>query len=221
MVWFLGIKTPYLYNIGAEPLDGDFQKVDVIDRTPDGGTLPGGMTSGRPVHAEHMPTKMRWGNARYKIPDFNDSWCVNVSERAKAIIEQFEPNTHQFFPAEYYNKTKQLLETRYFLIVCNRIDSLDHDKTTMVFIRHDYGAHWIPVLNLVARGRTHLIPAHLPQDTESQLVFNRAQIGSLHIWRDKYLLTGNGPWISDELAAALKASDLTGFDLPEQGMETI
>ena len=97
MVWGLGINTPYLYNIGAEPLDGDFQKVDVIDRTPDGGKLPGGMTSGRPVHAEHMPTKMRWGNARYKIPDFDNSWCVNVSERAKAIIEQFEPNTHQFF----------------------------------------------------------------------------------------------------------------------------
>jgi len=42
MVWGLSIKTPYLINIGAEPLDGDFQKVDVIDRTPDGGALPGG-----------------------------------------------------------------------------------------------------------------------------------------------------------------------------------
>ena len=221
MVWGLSIKTPYLINIGAEPLDGDFQKVDVIDRTPDGGALPGGVGSGRPVNAEHVPTKMRWGDARYKIPDFNRSWCINVSERAKKLIDHYEPNTHQFFPVEYYNKSGKLLESRYFMVVCNRIDSLDHDKTTMVFIRDNHGSYWLPVFDLVARSRQHLIPPHLQHDTKSKLVFNRAQIGSHKIWRDKYLLEGNGPWISDELATALKTSDLTGLGLSEHGMETV
>lgn len=219
MVWALGTKTPYLYNIGSEPLDGDFQKVAPIDRTPDGGDLPGGMGSGRPVHPEHIPTKMRWENAKYEIPDFENPWRTSVSERAKALLEKFEPDTHQFFPVEYYSKAGTLLEKRYFLVVCNRIDSLDHETTTMVFVRDEHGAYWLPVFDLVARGRVHLIPPHLPHDTKSKLVFNRGKIGAHRMWVDKYLLGGGGTWISDELAAALKASDLTGLDLRE--METV
>lgn len=89
----------------------------------------------------------------------------------------------------------------------------------MVFVRNGYGAYWLPVFDLVARGRVHLIPPHLPHDTKSKLVFNRGKIGAHHMWVDKHLLGGGGAWISDELAAALKASDLTGLDLRE--METV
>jgi hypothetical protein len=216
VVWTLGVKTPYLYNIGSTPLNGDFSKVDVIDRTPDGGDLPGGMLSGRPVRSEHMPTLMRWDSKR-KIPDFYNSWCLNVSERAKLLLEEFEPGVHQFLPVEYTAKADKFTEKRHFVIVCNRIDSLDHDRTTMVFVRDKHGAYWRPVYDFACQGQIDQIPPHLKPDTESKLVFSRAKIGGRHMWVDKHLLVGPA-WISDELATALTAANLTGLDLNRQDM---
>lgn len=220
MVWALNIETPYMYDIGAEPLDGDFLKVDVVDRTPDGGVLPSGLLSGRPVRTDHVPTKMRWGNSKYKIPDFDACRCINVSVRARAMIENFEPNIHQFIPVDYVNKSGNLLEKRYFFIPCNRIDSMDRTKTTMVFITTKHGDYWRPVYDLVVTNKQALIPPHLPHDTKSKWVFDRKKIGGKHVWIDKHILGGMVPWISDELAEALKASDLTGLEWPVHGMET-
>src|SRR5438045_1098046 len=71
-------------------------------------------------------------NIRFRI--FDACRSINLSERARAIIESFEPHTHQFIPVDYVNKSGNLLEKRYFFIPCNRIDSMNHDKTTFVFI---------------------------------------------------------------------------------------
>jgi hypothetical protein len=133
MVYGLYIQTGYLYTVVATPLDGDLNKVRLVDESWDGGAIPASLYGGRPVRIELLPKRMRWSDARYKIPDFDMSGShVGVSERAKALIERFEPGVHQFVPVDYYNGKGKLLERRHFLYACNRIDCLDHDKTTMV-----------------------------------------------------------------------------------------
>jgi hypothetical protein len=54
------------------------------------------------------------------MPDFEDSYFINISERAKALIEQLEPGRHQFLPIDYERKNGTLVERRYMFVICNR-----------------------------------------------------------------------------------------------------
>jgi hypothetical protein len=159
------------------------------------------------------------------VPDFESSGShIGVSERARTLIEQFEPGVHQFVPADYFSGKGELLERRHIMYVCNRIDSLDHDKTTFVlnttYILPEYvepGKEWTrswqPVSAIVRWGDLNQIPPHIPHDATSEFVFNRAQIGTHHLWCDKFL--SGIVWLSDELAQAIRDSDLTGVNLDE------
>jgi hypothetical protein len=89
------------------------------------------------------------------------------------------------------DRTGQFLEHRYFLVVCNRLDSLDRSQTTMVLFR---GMMWRPA--------SDLDPEELPPGTDRsatpKMVFNAAQIGSAHLWFDKHLIAGftfRMPWL--------------------------
>lgn len=225
MVYALNIRFPSLYSVAARPLDGDFIKVRPVDETWDeGGPFNPPWMGGLQVRTDFLPTRMRW-DARYAIPDFDMGGChIAVSERAKGLFERFEPGVHQFAPVDYVGSKSKLLQHRYLLYVCNRIDCLDRDQTTMVLqtihVRPELvkagrqlSRMWTPVYNLVVMGRGDLIPAHLPHDTQSTCVFNRAQIGAHHMWCDKLGLSGI--WLSDELASAIRDAGLTGVDLSE------
>jgi hypothetical protein len=54
----------------------------------------------------------------------------------------------------------------------------------------------------------------MPHDTLARFVFSRAKIGRHHLWIDKFGI--RGPWLSDELALALRESGLTGLDLKDE-----
>jgi hypothetical protein len=208
---------PTLRGRGVDQLDGDFSKVRLVDYTRDGGMLNNTLGSGRPVETEFMPTRMRWDEAAGPIPDFDMSLALNISERAKALIERFEPEVHQFIPVDYLRSDEKLLEKRWFLVVCHRIDSTDHDLTTFAMIEHrnDDGSlwnkHWRSVYALVANGQFEKIPPHLSRDTESKLVFGNKKIGSRKLWMDMYLLSRKGPFMSDDLADAIVSAGLTGI----------
>jgi hypothetical protein len=208
------------HYIGSDALDGDFDKVKVIDKTPDGGALVGGFQSGRPVHSEFFPTKMRWLGGKVKIPDFTGGRCTAISERTKAIIERFEPNKHQFVPVDYYYGDSDIKERRYFFVCCNRIDSLDHIKTTLVLRPSMQPGsdrkYWVPIQDLVSDGEEYLIPPHLSPNTSSNLVFSLAKIGKIQLWCDKFMLVNSGPWLSDIISDAFAEAGLTGIQLPNK-----
>jgi Immunity protein family (Imm11) len=178
MVYRMNID-PLLRGRGVKQLDGDFSKVELVDYTRDGGMLNNTLGSGRPVKTDFMPTRMLWDEAAGPIPDFNRSLALNISEQAKAFIERLEPGVHQFIPVDYVRSDGKLLEKRWFLVVCHRIDSTDHDRTTFVMIENRnadgslWDKHWLPVYNLVANGQLEKIPPNLPHDTESKLVFSK------------------------------------------------
>ncbi len=128
-------------------------------------------TMGRPVRTEHVPTRMAWLDRQgHPIPDFDNGLILNVSDRAKALVERLEPGVHQFLPVDYYDARGDLVERRHFLIVCNRLDSLDRARTTMVLSR---GVMWRPAREVLRR-RPEDIPPGFDVHAEPRMVFNRA-----------------------------------------------
>lgn len=216
MVYGLNVKPVHGYYVDVDVLDGTLDRVELIDPSPDGGYTPQGLYSGRRIKTETLPKRMKWLDRHgHPVPDFDRQHALNVSARAKALIEQFEPDVHQFVPVEYIDRASNHLEDRFFLIVGNRIDSLDRDKTTMVLVRSKI---WRPARDLV--DRPELIPPGTDMNVEPKMVFSKGQIGGAQMWCDKHLFNG-GPYISNELADAFKRSGMTGLGLSENGVETV
>ncbi len=124
----------------AEPLDGRIAAIRSIDQTPDDGVGFESVNGGRRCHIEYFPTKMLWKGPKGSIiGDFNRQNLVNVSERAKALIEEWEPGTHQFVPVDFVDSKGDVLEHRYALVICNRLDGVDREQTTFVLL---WGKIW-------------------------------------------------------------------------------
>lgn len=197
MVYGLSVKPEHGYYVEVEALDGDISKIEVADQTPDGGlpflpTIQPAHTMGRPVKPDFVPTRMRWGDRqRHPIPDFDNGLILNVSNRARDVIEGLEPGVHQFLPVEYFDVEGAPIEKRWFLIVGNRIDSVDRDHSRMRLAK---GIMWTS------------------NDVDNpRLVFNEQQAAGTHLWQDKHLTSG--PYLSDVLADQLQNGGLSGLRL--------
>jgi hypothetical protein len=151
------------------------------------------------------------------VPDFDNGPFLNVSARAKALIEQFEPGVHQFLPVEFVDIDGKHLEDRWFFVVCNRLDTIDRQHVQGFLLRR--GKMWTPIEDYL-RDMPDEIPSGYDTSQKSKLVFSRAKIGAAHFRCDEHL-GRPGPFISDAVAAALKASSLTGLRLSENGLETV
>ena len=105
----------------------------------------------------------------------------------KDIVEKLEPGVHQFFPmALYVGDAYQ--RTDYFFNICNRLDTMDREKTFLINARGFYS---------------------LRQGEDRRLVFSTAKIGNHHAWRDK-CVPGGGAYILNELARRLQDAGVTG-----------
>lgn len=194
MVYGLYVRPEHDYYVKVHPLDGDISRIEVVDQTPDGGSsfvnaARGASTMGRAVKTDFVPTRMRWADPNgHPIPDFNSSYILNVSSRAKDLIENLELGVHQFLSVDYCDIHDRALENRWFLIVCNRIDSVDRNHSRMRLAK---GVIWTSI------------------DVDNpKLVFSEEQTRGYHLWRDKHLLAG--PFISDILAERIEMERLTG-----------
>jgi hypothetical protein len=206
MAYGLNVKPEHGYYVEVEPVDGDIQQVKLVDENPDGGYPPRGMPlgAGRQVQTEHLPTRMRWldrrGNA---IPDFDNGLILNVSARAKDLIERLEPGVHQFVPVEYQDAQGGHLEDRFFLFVGNRLDTLDPDNPTMAL----NGVMWVPVADLVRRGQE--VPPGKDPSQPARLCVSNAKVGPAHLWIEKHL-SGGSIFVSDDFEHAIREACLTG-----------
>lgn len=139
---------------------------------------------------DHMPTKLqRIGRGLGIFPLLDvDSFagCLLVNQTFKDILEELEPGVHQFFPMEIFIKDEKVGD-RYWLNICNRLDSYDRTRTYPLNER----GFWKPT-----------------RENPGAQVFSVAAIGSHHAWHDKF---EPGTFISDTLAERLKAAGLTGI----------
>ena len=192
-------------------LKGDDERlIEVADTTPDGGLYFGhgrDLRSGRPVKTEHFP-KMLKKESGSKIPDFDRLHSLTyVSDKFKSIVEAIEPAVHQFIPFQIVGPHKAVLADMWFIVVCNRLDSVDREHTTLVLYK---GRDWVPGRDVPSK----YWPANFNPNVKGKFVFNLRQIGDHHLWYDKH--SGYGPYLSDALADALKAAGITGADLIKQ-----
>ncbi|MGL4320688.1 MAG: imm11 family protein [Paracoccaceae bacterium] len=202
------VKAPW-----TEYLDGDERLVRLVDYTPDGGRLIATSTDGRPILADHLPTKigLRDAHPEWKLLDFDKSGIgLRISNAAKELIEHLEPRVHQFFPVEIFSYNydaskwqdvfgdydpvaKGALVDRktgdqWFFIICNRLDSIDRMHTVGLNERGIYRPEKLGI--------------------EGRLVLRKDAIRNKHIWCERCV---GGIYFSDELISAIDAAGLTGL----------
>ncbi|GLR47130.1 imm11 family protein [Sphingomonas astaxanthinifaciens] len=208
MPYGLNVSPVNGHYVSVEAIDGAIDQVSLEDETPDGGYPPRGrpLSAGRPVRTEHLPTRMRWlGREGHAIPDFDNGLVLNVSAKAKALIEELEPGIHQFVEVSYENASGQHLERRYFLFVGNRLDSMHPDNPTMALNR---GMYWVPLQDLIRRGQP--IPADKSPEMAPKIVLSADQIGHAHLWVDSRS-AGGATFVSDRFVDAVRDRGLTGL----------
>jgi hypothetical protein len=189
--------------------------IPALNPVNDGGVNGDSYRAGLPVDGTNFPKWVKWSDPNGNpVPDFDDGPFLNVSEKAKSVIESLEPGVHQFFPVQYQDHKGKSWGTRYWFVVCNRLDTVNGKLSNMVLFN---GWNWMPPRDVVDLG--YPLPNGVDSKKPSRLVFNFAAIGEHHIWRDKHL--DSGPWISDKMADALKRAALTGLRLEEDKAEQV
>lgn len=213
MVYQIEFERPYSRLEVNKNLDGDVLAVRALDETPEPGLrLNSGIAaviSGRAIDPTHLPTRMRIGGGRRAVTDHGrDNGLIFISERFKTLIEGLEPDVHQFFPVALVNRKGDHLADHWFWVVCNRIDSVDRTLTTAILWR---GVLWRPARDLPDEE----LPPGTDRTLRPKIVFNPAQIGLTHFWRDKFI-SGDFLYCSDEAANLIREVALTGIELIER-----
>ena len=149
----------------------------------------------------------------YPPPDFSDTPHLNVSEKAKQVIERLEPGVHIFLAVEFLNVRRLHLENRYWFRAGHRIDSLDPERSTLI---RDETRKWRPAYDIARWGKP--VPAHIDLEAPSILVFSAKAVGQAHIWQDDGL---SGTLLSDEAARTFQAEGLTGLRLEPGQLEMV
>lgn len=216
MAYGLNIQPEWGYFPSVEALDGFGGPISAFDPINDGGVGWSGRAGGVPVDGAHFPKRVRCSNSRGRpLPDFDRTLDLNVSESARQAIEEVEPGVRQFFPVEYVDTSGAFLESRYWLVVCNRIDGMNREHTNMVLRR---GQVWRPADYMVSRGEP--IPPHIDPNEPAKLVFDADAIGTVHLWVDKHL-DGPSTWLSSPMAAQFAAAKLSGLRLDQSRIEVV
>jgi hypothetical protein len=207
MVYGLNVKPEWGFQpkVNWEGEKEPARPIPALNPVNDGGVCGDSFNGGLPVDGSNFPKWVKWRDPNGNpVPDFDKIPYLNVSEKAKRLIESLEPSVHQFFPVEYQDMKGEFRETRYWFVSCNRIDSVDREHTTMVLRK---GLEWRPARDMVRRGEE--IPSHIDPAQPPRTVFNLKAIGDKHVWVDKHL--SGQRYISDAAAKAFANAGLTGI----------
>ena len=178
-------------------LDGDFDRIRLIDQTQDDGrrVRKGAPNVGRSLLPDHIPTKLErepWNLRLLPLLDVERYWGGNllVPQQFKDILEELEPDVHQFWPMEIYVKGEQV-DLKYWFIACNRISALSRE-------------HCYPPLH----ERGFWRPSPIGKRENDRVAFSKAAIGDRHAWVDKHF---SDRYFSNTFAERLQKLDLTGL----------
>ncbi|WP_232820846.1 DUF1629 domain-containing protein [Thalassobius sp. I31.1] len=187
-----------LGNLQISALDGNADKIGLVDATPDDGTriISSAYWVGRPIKSDGIPTKLErkpWDLKRIPLLDVETylSGTLLVPQSFKDLMEELEPDVHQFWPMDIYVKG-ECVARKYWFIACNRLRTL-HPT-----------ACWPP---LNERGFWDPTP-DMNERQNDRRVFSTEAIGSHHAWVDK---AENLCLFSDVFAERLMGLGLTGL----------
>jgi hypothetical protein len=158
------------------------------------------------IEGKNVPTIWQWTSKR-QVPDYYiPRGFPCISTRMKGVVEEFEPDVHQFFPVTVVNKAKEKIAERWLWVVCSRIDGVDREHTNLFFQNERL---WTS---------SYKVEGHWKKVRNPKVVFNKSQTRGYHFWRDKHLM-GGGIYASDEGAETVLALDLAGFSASK--LETV
>jgi hypothetical protein len=196
MVWSMSYRPkPDSYPM-AEVTEGNSGELELEDMTDDGGVglRISRWSSGRRVKPESIPKAIRWMSKR-ELLDFETVCQGTVSQRFRALIEEIEPGIHQFEPIRFIAKDRSLLADRWFWQVCNRLDSVNREKSDWVLLGNAIQSWSPPSKRLRIDGKHHL-------------VFDVARIGDTRFWHDKHISTTL--LVSDAAKSRIELAGITG-----------
>jgi len=213
MVYSISFVMPYEQSPSTAFLDGDLRKIDLVGPDNNEKKILKIINKhllfllGMEIELENQPTKWHWNSTR-PLPDCNKPEAFPlIPEKMKSIIEEFEPEVHQFFPVQVVDKKKQPLARRWLWNVCNRINSVDPDHTTYVWRE---GGAWVHPNGVEDSD----LPAGYDRGVDAKLVFSNERVGGAHCWRDPNLLAQR-LYCSQAVGDTLLAEGFTGLELSE------
>lgn len=193
MVYRLFHHNQEVHSYESRLLDGDLDKVSVIDTSQDQGSKirPFSLYAGRAVDPAHLPRRVEIEGPQRPLTDYYQGSGLWVVDRFKNVVEDLEPGVHQFEPFDLYWKNGVFADRRYWFFPGNRLDSVDREKTTKTFRNIWKSAG------------------------DGVFVFSRSKIGSHHIWIDMFMSSIVGALVSNKMHDALVSADLTGLGFEE------
>jgi hypothetical protein len=161
------------------------------------------LTKGYAVEPDSVPKNLCWHSGNRHIPDVVKCAAASllVSQKVRDIIDAIEPGVHQLLPVDVF-RPKALKEGTgpfaryYWLVVCQRIDSVDPLHTTYERLGRNRDGVW-----------------ELNGDPTMRIVFSKSSIAGRHIWIDPYVV--GGLQVSNTLGEALAAAKLVGVGLKQ------
>lgn len=203
MVYSCGVREPYATSVTRELIgaseavmtDMPYLHPDEVDPI---ANLEGyvRMTQGYPVEPAFAPTKLMWGDKRKAVPDFIVYCTVPIiSERVKAIVEEYEPGAHQFLPLDlYHRKATAPFARHYWFVICKLIDTIDEKATT-------YQLEMSPWAEGVGFYDT--------TNRDGHLIHSRKKISGNSCWREKY----SARWwmMSDQIIERFEVGNIVGL----------
>jgi len=191
-------ENPWLYNYGADGLDGDVQNIAFEEPVPYALELwppRQGFGGGARVSSRNMPTKLRLEGPKRELLDFLNQYHIYlVNRRFIAVVEAFQKEV-QYFPIECIWSDGSSAGQFFFFFTTVLLDAVIREKTTAKWVSTRRGGLW-----QWHRGLT--------------FTFDKAGMGDTHMWVDPHMPT-QGALVSETLFEALKKADIRLFaDMP-------
>jgi len=188
--WIVGTKTvPDSQDVHQARLKYRFE--DPKGRTPFGGSVT---QQGLKVPLELFPKQAYILSSTKSPPDFLTIGGWAISDTIRSLIEQVEPDIHQFVHVSTFLKNGTPTAEKYYVAVLGHVatDQIDDERTTL------------------RRNPTGRIEPPSPDGLRGNITINRTRTASWHAWwsADIYFSFT----VSDELNSLLLASKIQGLD---------
>lgn len=161
--------------------------------------------SGFRIKADYLPKVVQIPSVHHVVDIDSDGSLIYVSDKAKNLFEQYDPDGLQFAPVIFVDSKGKKVADMHVMFIVQRLDTVDREHTTgMMLSPH----HWASFRN-VARRRPELVPPGTDLNTHAKLVFNEGRVKGHHLWMDKH--HPGMKFMSDVLVDAIDANGLTGL----------
>lgn len=188
--WIVGTKTiPDGQEVHQARLKYRFENPKI--RTPFGGSV---IQQGLRVPLDLFPKEAHLLSSTKSPPDFLtiDGWAV--SDTIKELVDQVEPDIHQFVHVPTFLKYGSLTQKKYHVAVLGHVatNQIDDERTTL------------------KRDPAGKIEPPSPDGRKGDVTINRDYTAGWHAWWSADIY--NSFTISDELNNLLLASNISGLD---------